>query len=176
MVFKRKGPRGYAPVGVGPELAPRLPSLSTDSVVSNQRYTGCAANVAARTATTLWPVGGLLDHLVGADQQRVRHGQAEGLRGPQVDRQVELCGLLHRQVGGPAIAENAGPCGRRPSEMHQERWRHSSSVHHPPYPSGTGKSRESYGGCPVSAEQECRLVARRGPQKASSIFSWVATK
>src|SRR5947208_2060817 len=41
-----------------------------------------------------------LDHLVGALQQRLRHGEAKRLGGLQVDDQLELDRLLHRQVGG----------------------------------------------------------------------------
>ena len=42
----------------------------------------------------------LLDHLVRLEQERRGHGEAERLGGLEVDDQVELCGLLHRQVGG----------------------------------------------------------------------------
>ena len=40
----------------------------------------------------------LLDDLVGALLQDQRHVEAERLRGLQVHRQLELGGLLHRQV------------------------------------------------------------------------------
>jgi hypothetical protein len=42
----------------------------------------------------------LLDYLVGAGEQRLRHGDAERLCGLQVDYQLELDRLLHRPVGG----------------------------------------------------------------------------
>ena len=45
------------------------------------------------------PQSRLFDHLVGAGEQRGRHGEVERLGGFEVDRQVERCGLLHRQVG-----------------------------------------------------------------------------
>jgi hypothetical protein len=38
----------------------------------------------------------LLDHLVGTRQQRLRNGEAERLRGLQVDVQFDFSGLLHR--------------------------------------------------------------------------------
>ena len=40
----------------------------------------------------------LLDHLIGPLQERRRYREAERLRGLQVDDQIELRGLLHRQV------------------------------------------------------------------------------
>jgi len=46
--------------------------------------------------------GPSLDHVVGAQQERSREGQAEGLRGLEVDDQLELGGLLDRQIGGLA--------------------------------------------------------------------------
>src|SRR6516162_1371395 len=40
----------------------------------------------------------LLDHLVGAQQDRLRHRQAKRLGGFEVDDQLDPRGLLHRQV------------------------------------------------------------------------------
>src|SRR5205823_7276669 len=40
-----------------------------------------------------------LDDLVGAGEERLRHGQAQRLGGLQVDDQLELGRLLYRQVG-----------------------------------------------------------------------------
>src|SRR5262249_3842491 len=39
-----------------------------------------------------------LDHFVGAAEQRQRNGEAERLRGLEVDDQLDFRGLLHRQV------------------------------------------------------------------------------
>src|SRR5262249_22888549 len=40
-----------------------------------------------------------LDHLVGAGEQRWRHVETDRLRSLEVDGQLDLCGLLHWQVG-----------------------------------------------------------------------------
>jgi len=44
-------------------------------------------------------VADLFDHLVGAQQERLRDGQAERLGGGQVDDQFEFGRLLDRKVG-----------------------------------------------------------------------------
>ena len=41
----------------------------------------------------------LLDHLVGAGERRQRNGQAERIGGLEIDDQIDLGGLLHRQLG-----------------------------------------------------------------------------
>jgi hypothetical protein len=40
----------------------------------------------------------LLDDLVGSQQNRLRDGQPDDLRGLEVDDQLELCRLLDRQI------------------------------------------------------------------------------
>ena len=47
-----------------------------------------------------------LDHLVGAADQRQRHGDAERLGGLEVDVQLDFRPLLDRQVGGFLALEN----------------------------------------------------------------------
>ena len=54
-----------------------------------------------RTAATMCiGCNDLLDHLVGAGEQRRRHFQANRLRHDQVNDEVELGRLLDRKIGG----------------------------------------------------------------------------
>src|SRR5215207_2832930 len=46
------------------------------------------------------------DHLIRAGEERGRDAQAEGLRGPEVDGQLELSWLFHRQLAGLLTLEN----------------------------------------------------------------------
>jgi len=55
----------------------------------------CAGSIAAGKRD-----GSLLDQLIRPPQHRRGNGQAEGLRGLEVDDQVELRGLLHGELGG----------------------------------------------------------------------------
>src|SRR5256885_15940039 len=47
-----------------------------------------------------------LDHLVGAQQERLRDRQAERLRGGQADDEIEFRRLLDREVTGLRSAQN----------------------------------------------------------------------
>ena len=47
-----------------------------------------------------------LDHLIRPPQQRRGDRQAEGLRGLEVDDEIELVGLLNGEVGGLRPLEN----------------------------------------------------------------------
>jgi len=53
------------------------------------------------------------DHFVGATKQRQRNRQAERLRGPEIDHELELRRLMYREVGGLFAPENA--CGQQTS-------------------------------------------------------------
>src|ERR1700736_3735948 len=46
------------------------------------------------------------DRLVGATEQRQRHGEAERLRGLEIDDQLDFRGLLDRQIGRLHALEN----------------------------------------------------------------------
>src|SRR5262249_27391904 len=55
---------------------------------------------------------GLLNDLIRPPQQRLRNREPEGLRGREVDDQLELGGLLDRQVGGLGALEDLVHVGR----------------------------------------------------------------
>src|SRR5713226_87502 len=75
----------------------------------------------------------LLDDLVGPQQQRWRDRQAERLGGLEVDHQLELRGLLDREVGGlgaledfvdvgcgaPPEIREIRPVGHEPTSIHE---------------------------------------------------------
>src|SRR3954447_11401185 len=48
----------------------------------------------------------LLDNLVGARQHRLRHSEAERLRGLEIDDQLENRRLVDRQIGGLGALED----------------------------------------------------------------------
>ena len=50
---------------------------------------------------------GLFDHLVGAAEQGEWEREAERFRGLQVDRELNVGGLLHQQVGGLFALDDA---------------------------------------------------------------------
>jgi hypothetical protein len=53
----------------------------------------------------------LFDHLVGAHEKSSREREAERSRGLDVDRQFNLRGLLHREIGGLLAPQDAAYIG-----------------------------------------------------------------
>src|SRR5262245_66191337 len=54
----------------------------------------------------LQAISSLFDHQVGAAKQRKRYGKAEGLRGFQIDDQLDFGGLLNWEIGRLLTLEN----------------------------------------------------------------------
>src|SRR6516164_6701048 len=50
---------------------------------------------------------GLLDDLVGSDQQRLRDGEAQSLRRLQIDQELEFSWLLYGKVSGLRTFQNS---------------------------------------------------------------------
>jgi hypothetical protein len=48
----------------------------------------------------------LLAHLIRPSQERLRDRQADGLGGLEVDEELELAGLLDREVARPGVLED----------------------------------------------------------------------
>src|SRR5262245_29421095 len=74
----------------------------------NTRYQAGAAPYLDRSSTG-WIAPACLahsfDHLVGAQQERLRDHQAERLGSSQIDDEIELSWLLDRKIGGLRTAQ-----------------------------------------------------------------------
>src|SRR5262245_53268230 len=93
-----------------PGVPPRAPAgqpagatlrygASTPSAVERRAEPGTKAGESSRTA-------GLLDDLGDLRERRRRDGQAEGLGSLQVDTDIDFCGALDRQIGGPGALQD----------------------------------------------------------------------
>jgi hypothetical protein len=58
----------------------------------------------------------LFDYLVGAHEQRWRHLEAERLGGLHINDQLDLRGLMHRQIGGLLALEDSAGIGTDQTE------------------------------------------------------------
>ena len=81
-------PQNDGPLGRAGELRPILARFQTP------------------TKQRLASVPILLDHLIGAYEQRLRHSETERLRSLEVNHQVVFSLLLHRQIGRFGALEN----------------------------------------------------------------------
>src|SRR6267378_525419 len=54
----------------------------------------------------LAPKRGLANHLIRLEEERRGHGQVERLGGLEVDDELELCGLLYREVIGLGTSQD----------------------------------------------------------------------
>jgi hypothetical protein len=73
---------------------------------SVERRPGIAGSAGSRPMTQSWrgqpmsAIAILLDHLIGAHEQRRRHSYAERLGGLEVEHKLELDRLLHWKIAG----------------------------------------------------------------------------
>src|SRR3972149_5120560 len=82
---------------------PRAESPRTNSTTP---VLSCTLTRARRTRVIGSPIRRSFDHLVGPDEDRLRNGEAEGLRRLEVDHQLELRRLLHGEVRRLGALEN----------------------------------------------------------------------
>jgi len=64
----------------------------------------------------------LLDHLVRPQQQRRRDGEAEGVRGPEVQREVQLHRTLDRKLSNLCPLEDLVDVARGTAEQIDDIW------------------------------------------------------
>ena len=83
---------------------PLSPAVTQHSLPSG-RYSLLGPDLHRLDRTSL-RLAHLFDHLVGAEQERFRDCQPEGLGGRQIDDEIESGRLLDRDVGGLCAAQN----------------------------------------------------------------------
>src|SRR5262245_46454401 len=97
-----------------PAAAPQRPTLVSHSadppLQQGLSASGNPAGASHRTSICSWPPPrgrvALLYHLISSCQQRGWDGEAEGLGSLLVDKQLELGGLLNREIRGPGTSQN----------------------------------------------------------------------
>jgi hypothetical protein len=114
-------------------------------------------------------VVGSLDHLVGAQQDRRGHGQAEGPSGFQVDDHFELRWQLEGQVGWFGTFENLAHEGRpaRPSSSASTCTRTSHTSRRTATASSSA-DRSARPTAPTTSAPRCCSSCRTGPRRTSS--------
>src|SRR5438874_4530266 len=87
------------------------PSSSAVGVFIVQRSRLASAKWDRAPARSQWFPRRSLDHLVRAQEQRLRYGDAERLRGFQIDHQLELGRSRNGQIGRCLALENSARVG-----------------------------------------------------------------
>src|SRR5262245_20678248 len=76
--------------------------LLPTSAMNSRRFIDAPEAQGGKTRTSR----AFFDHLVGAVLHRLRHGDAECLRSPEIDDQLDFRCLLHRKILGLLSLEN----------------------------------------------------------------------
>src|SRR5262245_7085610 len=88
-------------------LGPRTPTRATVLACCARTASGHAAAPPSSVMNSRAPSSHSFDHLVGGNEQRLRHGEAEGLGGLEIDRHLEFGRLQDRQFGWLGALEDA---------------------------------------------------------------------
>ena len=103
--LERLDDTGYAAVKVAIEKAESAAAYRVPTKVWSDLVVGGTNRILGLPGAI--PIeGGLLDHLIGADQERRRNGEAQQFCSLAVDDQLKLRRLLDRQVGGFGALED----------------------------------------------------------------------
>src|SRR5215470_11082368 len=85
--------------------------MRADSIVSNFNFTEPARRLLQQNRPTpdscVAAKARLLDHLVGAQQNRLRYRKAKRLGGLEVHGHLKFCRKLHREIARLRAAQNA---------------------------------------------------------------------
>jgi hypothetical protein len=96
----------HKPMSALPPIATAKANSRKRSCPLYPRKRTCAVQLAMSALGQKRTSRPLFDHLVSAILHRLRHGNAERLRGLEVEEQLDFACLLHRQVGGFLALEN----------------------------------------------------------------------